>query len=182
MVRIVGGRARGTRIEVLQGSSVRPTTDRIREAVFNVLAHRFENACQDAKVLDLFAGSGALGLEALSRGAASVDFVEADRKTAGQLRRNADRIGGLWQLHNGTAQNYLAGSPRPYDLVFLDPPYRDDLTGPILQALLTNTWLEPQGLVCVEYPADLPLGVPDDLDTRFERTYGKTAIKILAQI
>jgi len=180
MLRIVGGRARGTHLDVPKGQHVRPTSDRVRESIFNVLAHRFDHACADARVLDLFAGSGALGLEALSRNASYVCFVEKDQKTARLVKANASRLKGDWQVVNQPAESFLRGQDDPYDLILLDPPYGAGLLEKVIPDLVGGNWLSQEGLICIEYPIDIDFEVPDTLASLFERRYGKTMIRILA--
>jgi len=178
MVRVTGGRAKGTRLEVPRGDAVRPTTDRVREALFNVLAHRFEGRCHDARVLDLFAGAGTLGIEALSHGARSAVFVEANPKVAAVLRRNADKAGGAFRVVRSTVARFLGGGATAFDVVFMDPPYAESDIAPILTALMSDSWLAEDALICVE------TGAPDDapevmgLDLAFSRTYGNSTISI----
>lgn len=180
MPRIIGGRARGRRLSVPEGP-VRPTADRVREALFNVLEHRLGARIEGARVLDLFAGAGTLGLEALSRGAASVRLVEADRRVAGVLAENARRVGGDAQVVRARVERFLAGAAAPYDLVFLDPPYASGLAGPTLEHLAEGGWLAPGAVVCVEHRAGEAPPAPAGLATVFSRRYGDTEITILSR-
>ncbi len=147
--RIIGGRWRRRRLPVASRPGLRPTPDRVRETLFNWLAPELSGA----RCLDLFAGTGALGLEALSRGAASCVFVENDRGAAGALRSALS----LLQCETGEVVGsdvaaYLAGVPRPFDLVFVDPPYAEDLLPGVCQRL-ENGWLTPSARVYLEGPA-----------------------------
>lgn len=145
-VRIIGGRWRGRRILVPAGSPARPTPDRVRETLFNWLAPELAGA----RCLDLYAGTGALGVEALSRGAAEVLFVESDREAAGQLAGLLRELDAAGEVHCADAEATLRRhAARPFDLAFLDPPYATaDLGG--LCTLLARGWLRPGALVYLE--------------------------------
>jgi 16S rRNA (guanine966-N2)-methyltransferase len=155
MTRIVGGAAKGRRLTV-PPRGTRPTSDRAREAMFNSLAGLFD--IEGIRVLDLFAGTGAVGLEALSRGAAAVCFVESDRAAREVLRRNIDAVAlpGA-EIQRSPAAAYLVGSgaDEPYDLVFADPPYAfgDQQLGVLLATLATPQWLAESAIVVVERSA-----------------------------
>jgi 16S rRNA (guanine966-N2)-methyltransferase len=157
--RIIGGEWRGRRLPVPSGSDVRPTPDRVRETLFNWLAP----VIQGARCLDLYAGSGALGLEALSRGAARAVFV--DRAPA-VLRQVAASLELLKSTGGETvcmdALRYLDGPATPFDVVFLDPPYRQNLVAPAMARLVERGWLAPGASVYLEHEADLdPPPLPD---------------------
>jgi 16S rRNA (guanine966-N2)-methyltransferase len=150
VLRIVGGAWRGRRIAFPPDRSVRPTPDRIRETLFNWLQHRVA----DRNCLDLYAGSGALGLEALSRGAKKVVFVERDPPVARHLSATLERLqatGG--QVVCTDALHFLAGPPSPFDLVFVDPPYAERVLPAICTALEDRGWLAPGALVYLESAA-----------------------------
>jgi 16S rRNA (guanine966-N2)-methyltransferase len=145
-VRIIAGEWRGRRIEVPEGTAVRPTPDRVRETVFNWL----RGSLVGARCLDLFAGTGVLGLEALSRGAAEVWFVEKDAKLVDALRATAHKLGVAPEIIRRDALAFLRERPAArFDVVFLDPPYSTPLD-PLLAAL--PAWLRPRALVYVERP------------------------------
>lgn len=178
MVRIIGGRARGRRLAVPKGTITRPTTDKVREALFNVLAHRVGIALAGARVLDLFAGAGTLGLEALSRGAEAAVFVEADGRVARTLRANLEAVAGGTLVRRKVAA-FLAGEPdAAYDLVFLDPPYARGHVAPTLAAL--GPWRAPEGVICVDHDPAEPIDPPEGLTIAFERRYGASKITVLA--
>lgn len=148
-VRIIAGSLRGSRLAVPDLPGLRPTPDRVRETLFNWL----QPLLPGARCLDLYAGSGALGIEALSRGAQSVCMVEREPTLVAALRANLDRLG----QHAGTvvqaaALDYLAHAPQPFDMVFLDPPYAADAW--TVAAVALAPWLAPQARVYVEHPAD----------------------------
>ena len=145
LVRIIGGRHRGRKLRFAAVNGLRPTLDRIRETLFNWLQAEIGGA----KCLDLFAGSGALGFEAASRGAAQVTLVEANAKVAGDLRRNADLFGeAQLKVVNRDAAQFLKQNTELFDLIFLDPPFHQNLLAPTLAALSPH--LKPQGLIYVE--------------------------------
>jgi 16S rRNA (guanine966-N2)-methyltransferase len=158
VVRIIGGEHKRRQLKVLDRPGLRPTPDRVRETLFNWLAPRLPGA----RVLDLFAGSGVLGLEALSRGASWCDLVEKDGAAARLLLANLEllRLTERARVHHQDALGFLRVPPSPpYDVVFLDPPYASDLLGLVLAALGGAGWLAPDARIYVERPARL--GPPD---------------------
>lgn len=185
-IRIVGGLAGGRRIEVPPGRDTRPTTEQVREALFAALEAR--GAVAGARTLDLFAGSGALGLEAASRGASSVVLVEAARAVAALARRNAAALAGTGlgpvQVVGSRAERYLAGPPpEPYDLALLDPPYPMAESGlrDVLTALAGPGWLTSEGVVVVERSTRSPEPEwPAEWERVWHRRYGETAIWVAA--
>lgn len=178
VVRIVAGTAGGRRLAV-PPHGTRPTSDRVREAVFSALQAR--RGLEGARVLDLYAGSGALGLEALSRGAAHVRFVESDRCAAAVLRRNVRALGlpGA-QVSTADVPVVLRGDPRlPYDVVLADPPYalEEGALGGVLSALVGGGWLAPEALLVVERPVKARTPAwPAGVRALTHRRYGDTAI------
>jgi 16S rRNA (guanine966-N2)-methyltransferase len=176
VTRIVGGAAKGRRLAV-PPRGTRPTSDRAREALFNSLGGLLE--IEGARVMDLFAGSGAVGLEALSRGAAVVSLVESDRAACEIARRNIEAVGldGA-ELHRRRAGAYLvgAGADVPYDLVFADPPYAfvEDHLAALLVSLTDGKWLADDAIVVVERSAyGLEPAWPDALEPVKSRRYGE---------
>ena len=149
-IRIISGQWRGRRLPVLDSEGLRPSTDRVRETLFNWLMYDVS----DANCLDLFAGTGALGLEALSRGAKSVQFVEASSLVASALQQNIAVLGLSEYAANVVrqdARSYLSNSPtKPFDIVFLDPPFADDLLAQVITALSRSACLADQALIYVE--------------------------------
>ncbi|OYY74972.1 MAG: 16S rRNA (guanine(966)-N(2))-methyltransferase RsmD [Gammaproteobacteria bacterium 28-57-27] len=149
MIRIIGGEHRSRQLKVLDRPGLRPTPDRVRETLFNWLAAHISGA----RVLDLFAGSGALGFEALSRGAAWCDFVEKDAAAARLLQENIEllRLSQRAQLKRQDALAFLKSTPQqPYDVVFLDPPYASDLLAQVLPLLKQAEWLSPSALIFID--------------------------------
>ncbi len=155
-IRIIGGRHRGRRLPVPDHRGLRPTTDRVRETLFNWL----QPAITGARCLDLFAGSGALGLEAASRGAARVVMLERAAAVARQLERNAATLDEAWiEVVHTDAMRWLGQDARPFDIVFIDPPFADGLLAPACQSLDRHGWLAPAALVYLEWPTRGPAPV-----------------------
>lgn len=150
--RIIGGQWRGRKVAIADAKGLRPTPDRVRETLFNWLA----KAVRNAACLDLFAGSGALGVEALSRGARSVVFVEKNRLASTHLQDQLDVLGAEAEIVCADALVYLRGPVRKFDIVFLDPPYPDKLLAPAMQALEDYGWLGKDAFVYAEKPAREP--------------------------
>ena len=156
-LRIVAGNWLSRLLDIADVPGLRPTPERIRETLFNWLA----KPVRKAACLDLFAGSGALGIEALSRGAASVVFVEKNRRASSHLRDQLDVLGAEAEVVCGDALAFLQGPVRKFDIVFLDPPYQSTMLAPAMQALEANDWLGKDALVYAEKPAREPLsGIP----------------------
>lgn len=177
--RIVAGKHRGRRLEVPAGDKVRPTAERLREALFSILQHR-EPPLAGARFVDLFAGSGAVGLEALSRGAGHLTAVESDRTAVAALRRNVEKLGesDRVRLVLGDATR-LARPTEPAAFVYLDPPYLSGLAVPALQALDARGWLGPATLVIVELAAKELFTPPPPCTIEEERRYGAGRIVLL---
>lgn len=181
-MRIVGGRHRGRRLESLAGAAVRPTSDRARQAVFDVLAHSIDGfAFAGAKILDAFAGTGALGLEALSRGAAFATFLETDRAAAGLIRRNAAGLGEARAIMVLSVD--AADPPRPplaarmpATLVFLDPPYGSGLAASAMANLALKGWIGDGAVCVVERKVGEPFQAPPGFALLDERTYGAAKV------
>ena len=161
-MRIVAGTLRGRAIAAPDGKATRPTSDRARQAIFNVLEHAAWAAPLDGmRVIDLFAGSGALGFEALSRGAGHVLFVETDETARGAIRQNADTFGllGRVRVHRRSAVDLgvRPGSDgEGFDMAFLDPPYGNGLGEQALAGLLAGNWMKPGAVVVLERGSDEP--------------------------
>ena len=175
-MRIIAGKHRHRVLLAPEGRTVRPTSDRARESVFDILAHgRFseQDACLDAMVLDAFAGTGAFGLEALSRGARHVVFIEKDREARGSLQKNIAALGET--AHSAIVNGDATRPPRATgacSLVFLDPPYDENLAAPALKAIAQSGWIADGALVVVEIAAKEDLAAPEKFEPLDERRYG----------
>jgi len=182
-VRIIAGAFRGRRLASVgkgdAGAHLRPTADRVRESLFNVLTSSFGDPCAGAQVLDLFAGTGALGLEALSRGAAQAVFVENGRTALGLLRQNITLcdVSDRARILQRDARKIGACPGAAATLVFLDPPYGKALGEAALAAALAGGWIAPGALVVWEESAAIT--PPAAFDLCDERRYGETVIRIL---
>ncbi len=178
-MRVAAGEAKGKRLRVPRGVAARPTQDRVREAIFNALGARVV----DAEVLDLFAGVGTLGIEALSRGARRAVFVELDPRTASGLRANLQAAGlveraEVWRADALRALRRLAQRGDRFDLVFLDPPYRSGWLERALRALATAPVLREGALVVAEGARGEAVEV-EGMEVVWQRTYGDTAVAFL---
>ena len=180
-MRIVSGRFKGRALAAPDGRDTRPTSDRAREAVFNVLAHAdWAPALEGAAVIDLFAGSGALGFEALSRGASVCLFVETDARARAAIRTNSESFGlnGVTRLHRRSATD-LGPRPAgaaPKTLAFLDPPYAAGLADGAIRSLVDGDWLADGAGVVVETAADTDLAA-GGLTLQADRTYGRARVR-----
>lgn len=180
-MRIVAGKHRGRRIEAPRGARLRPTADRVREAVFNILAHGERDLIAGAAVLDVFAGTGAMGLEALSRGAGDAIFIEKHQASLQCLGRNIARLGEVEQATVIRGEATRPGpAPRASSLVFLDPPYGSGLAEPALGALAEEGWLAPGATIVLELAGDDEFTPPAGFAISGDRAYGKTRVLILA--
>ncbi len=183
-MRIVGGELKGRTLHAPAGDKTRPTTDRTRESIFNILAHAdWSPGVENARVLDLFAGSGALGFEALSRGAAFALFVETDEAARGAIRRTIDdfHLFGVTRVHRRDATDLgvkPAGLGAPFDLVFLDPPYARGLGEKALATLLPGGWITEDALIVFEHGATEEIALPAFAE-QDARDYGAARIRFL---
>jgi 16S rRNA (guanine966-N2)-methyltransferase len=181
-MRVVGGRLRSRPIAGPKGEGVRPTADRLREALFNILAHAYGNPVAGARVLDLFAGTGALGIEAISRGAAYALFVDEGVEARAQLRENTETLGlgGVTRIFRRDATRLGPAHPlEPFSLVFLDPPYGKGLAEKALTSARDGGWLKPQALVVVEEAADAGFAAPEGFEELERRQYDDTEFVFL---
>ncbi|KGN36714.1 16S rRNA (guanine(966)-N(2))-methyltransferase RsmD [Knoellia subterranea] len=177
MTRIIAGTAGGRELRTPPGRGTRPTSDRVREALFSSLAAR--DALSGARVMDLYAGSGALGLEAASRGASDVLLVESDRVAAGVIRDNVKRLGLTAQVLSMTVSSALAGPAQTRDLVFIDPPYDlgEEALGHNLETLVGREWLADRALVVVERSKrSAEPAWPAGLEAEKVKKYGETVL------
>jgi len=181
-MRIVGGRLGGRTLEAPKSQNVRPTSDRLRESLFNILTHRYDDVITGARVLDLFAGTGALGLEAMSRGAVFALFIDDGAEARALIRQNVEALGlgGITRIFRRDATRLGAVHPNePFALVFLDPPYRKGLAEKALASLRDGGWLAPGALVIVEEAADARFAAPQDYAEIERRRYDDTQFVFL---
>lgn len=175
MTRIISGRWGGRRLATPSGDGTRPTSDRVRESMFaslNSLLGGFDGV----RVLDLYAGSGALGLEALSRGAEHADLVESNASAARTIQRNVTELAAPARVHRVTAQRFVAGQAGPWGLVFIDPPYAvaTDEVASLVAALRPH--LDPEAVVVIERATRDAFTWPDEFDALRDKTYGETRL------
>jgi 16S rRNA (guanine966-N2)-methyltransferase len=182
-MRVVAGRFRGRALVAPDDMSIRPTSDRVRESVFNILAHGVEDfMLAGARVIDLFAGTGALGIEAVSRGAAFCLFVEEAAEARALIRRNVEALGltGETRIFRRDATDLgPAGNMEPYGLAFLDPPYGKGLGEKALAGLVDGNWLKPGAICVLEEKAGLALSLPSGLEQIDSRSWGETEVRFL---
>jgi 16S rRNA (guanine966-N2)-methyltransferase len=178
-MRVVGGRLRGRVLTGPKSQTIRPTADRLRESLFNVLVHAYDDPIAQARVLDLFAGTGALGIEALSRGAAFALFVDETADARALIRENiaALGLGGVTRIFRRDATRLGAAHPvEPFSLVFADPPYGRDLATAALAAALNGGWLAPDALIVIEEAARSGFTVPEGFSELERRVYDDTEL------
>jgi 16S rRNA (guanine966-N2)-methyltransferase len=183
-MRITGGSLRGRPLVAPSDARVRPTADKVRQAVFNILAHNdfgIGFSLEGARVADLFAGTGALGIEAISRGASFCMSVEDSAESRALIRRNVEalQLTGITKIWRRDATNLgpmPPGSGGPFTLAFLDPPYRRNLIVPAMQSLAKGQWLAPNALLVAELAADEPVPSPTAFALLDERIYGDTRV------
>ena len=181
-MRIVGGRLRGRTLAAPTSQAIRPTADRLREALFNILVHAYGDPITGARVLDLFAGTGALGLEALSRGAAFALFIDDAAEARALLRENvaALGLGGVTRIFRRDACKLGMAHPvEPFSLAFLDPPYGRGLAEAALASARAGGWLTPAALIVVEEAASAGFAPPAGFDELERRRYDDTALIVL---
>lgn len=184
-MRVVGGKFRGRPLAAPASRAIRPTSERLRELIFDILAHRYPQSIEGARVVDLFAGSGALAIEALSRGARFALFVDNGAEARALLRANVESLGlgGVTRIWRADATRLgKAPSGDPFTLAFLDPPYDKGLAAPTLAALTAGGWLADAALCVVEEAAKAEFAAPPGLSLVDERVYGDARIAILERV
>ncbi len=174
-MRIISGRWRGRAITAPAGQSTRPTSDRAREAIFSMLASRL-GSFDGLDVLDVFAGTGALGLEALSRGAGSACFIDSDGAAVKAIRANLATLGAAGDVRQSPVTS-LGPAPRAHHLVFLDPPYGQGLVDPALGHLHAQGWIAPGAIISLETAVTDPLA--SEWEVIVERRFGKALVRLL---
>ena len=184
-MRVVGGRLRGRNLAAPKSQAIRPTSDRLRESLFNILAHAYGDPLPGARVLDLFAGTGALAIEALSRGAAFALLIDDGAEARALIRQNVDALGlgAVTRVFRRDATKLGMAHPvEPFGLVFLDPPYRKGLAAPALASLRDGGWLAPQALAVVEEAAEAGFAPPERFVELERRTYDDTVMAFVRAI
>lgn len=181
-MRIIAGKFRGRTLQPPLDGTIRPTADRVRKSIFDILASRLGPSFDGLRVLDLFAGTGAMGLEALSRGAANVTFVETAAEARGLIRDHIEAFGagGVTKLlrRDATALGD-AGTMGPVDLVFLDPPYNKGLGERAFTSLRAGGWLKPETVLVLEDAREATLALPADFELVDRREYGAAAVNLI---
>jgi 16S rRNA (guanine966-N2)-methyltransferase len=181
-MRVVGGRLRSRPLARPKSNAVRPTSDRLREALFNILRHAYHDPVTGARVLDLFAGTGALGIESISRGASYALFVDEGVEARALLRTNVESLGlgGVTRIFRRDATRLGPAHPlEPFDLVFLDPPYGKGLAEKALTSARAGGWLKPEAFVVVEESANAGFVAPEGFSELERRRYDDTEFVFL---
>jgi 16S rRNA (guanine966-N2)-methyltransferase len=181
-MRVVGGRLKGRTLASPSSQAIRPTADRLRESLFNILIHAYGDPIDGARVLDLFAGTGALGIEAVSRGAAFALFVDNGAEARALLRNNVESLGlgGVTKVFRRDASDLGPAHPvEPFSLVFLDPPYGKKLAEKALASLRDGGWLTPGAILVVEEARAAAFAAPNGFEELERRAYDDTEFTIL---
>jgi 16S rRNA (guanine966-N2)-methyltransferase len=181
-MRVVGGRLRGRTLAAPKSKAIRPTADRLRESLFNILAHAFGDPVTGARVVDLFAGTGALGIEALSRGAAFALFIDEGAEARALLRENVATLGlgGTSRIFRRDATKLGPAHPvAPFSLGFLDPPYGQGLAAGALASARAGEWFAPNALIVVEEAAKTRFAAPEGFNEIDRRRYDETEFVFL---
>ena len=184
-MRVVGGRLKGRNLASPASRDIRPTADRLRESLFNILVHAYEDPIADARVLDLFAGTGALGIEAVSRGAKFTLFVDNGAEARALLRDNVESLGlgGVTKVYRRDATDLgPRASVEPFSLVFLDPPYGKGLAEKSLISLRDGGWLTPDALLVVEEAKAAAFMAPEGFFELERRVYDDTEFVFLRSV
>ncbi len=184
-MRVVGGRLKGRNLASPASRDIRPTADRLRESLFNILIHAYEDPIVDARVLDLFAGTGALGIEAVSRGAKFTLFVDNGAEARALLRDNVESLGlgGVTKVYRRDATDLGPAHPvEPFSLVFLDPPYGKGLAETSLTSLRDGGWLTPDALLVVEEAKAAAFTAPEGFSELERRVYDDTEFVFLRSV
>lgn len=187
-MRIISGKHRGRRIAMAEGTDIRPTSSRTREAIFNILTHGSfgrdgDSPLVDKRVVDIFCGAGGLGLEALSRGASHVTFIDRNPQSLALARQNAENFKETSTtsfVRSDSTQ--LPPAPHPCTVVFADPPYNKGMAAPALKSLKANGWLEENALVVLELSAHELIHLPEGYELMDERKYGNSKVLILRSV
>ncbi|MDR3422155.1 MAG: 16S rRNA (guanine(966)-N(2))-methyltransferase RsmD [Xanthobacteraceae bacterium] len=184
-MRVIGGRLRGRALAAPKSKAIRPTADRLRESLFNILVHGFADPITGARVLDLFAGTGALGIEALSRGAVFALFVDETADARALLRENVSALGlgGVSRIFRRDATQLGPAHPLPpFSLAFLDPPYAQGLAAAALTSARDGAWFTPDAIIVVEEAAAAKFTAPEGFSEIDRRRYDDTELTFLRPI
>ncbi len=179
-MRVISGSKRGTKLLFIENELVRPTTDRVKEAVFNIIQFQV----RDTRVLDLFAGCGGLGIEALSRGASRAVFVDHGKPSLDILRKNIAKTGfeEKAECFLSDFETYLKRTKESYDLIFLDPPYHRGMAQRALSVIASRKLLSENGLIVLECDADEEISIPAFFRTKKQTQYGRVKITVLQRM
>jgi len=181
-MRVVGGKLRGRALAGPKSSAIRPTADRLRESLFNILGHAYGDPASGARVLDLFAGTGAFGIEALSRGAVFALFIDEGAEARALLRENVATLGlgGVTRIFRRDATTLGPADPvEPFSLAFLDPPYGQNLAAKALTSARSGGWLRPDALIIVEEAVKSAFTAPEGFAELERRAYDDTEFVLL---
>lgn len=178
-MRIIAGEFRGRPLSTVRDLSIRPTTDRAKQSLFDILSNRIDFG--GIRVLDLFAGSGSLGLEALSRGAGEVEFVEEAKSSIAVLNKNITALGCQDRsvIHQADVFRYLTQARRPFDLIFVDPPYKLETIGTLPTALWTSSVTREGTVIVMEHSRESAVNLPPEMFDVVRKTFGQTIALIL---
>jgi 16S rRNA (guanine966-N2)-methyltransferase len=184
-MRIIAGKFRSKILNSPKSDDIRPTSDRVRQSIFNILSSRLSNDFSGLSVLDLFAGTGAMGIEAISRGADEVVFIDSGVEARGLLRQNIEYFGiaGQAKLLKCDASNLTKLNKfEPFNLIFIDPPYGKGLGEKALKSAMDNGWIAPDATIVLEEKAETEIVIPDGFELCDERKYGSTQVWFLKYI
>lgn len=175
-MRIIAGKAGGLKLKSLKGRDVRPTLDRVKESMFNIIAFYLA----DTEILDLFSGFGSLGIEALSRGAKKADFVEINKRHLKIIDENLkkSKLFNSAELYNQDVYSYLKNCRQKYDIIFMDPPYQKDMTAEAIKLIVKNKLLKEDGLIISEKSAKEKIAEFEGLSIIKNKTYGNSLLTI----
>lgn len=175
-MRIIAGKAGGLKLKSLKGRDVRPTLDRVKESMFNIIAFYLA----DTEILDLFSGFGSLGIEALSRGAKKADFVEINKRHLKIIDENLkkSKLFNSAELYNQDVYSYLKNCRQKYDIIFMDPPYQKDMTAAAIKLIVKNKLLKEDGLIISEKSAKEKTAEFEGLSIIKNKTYGNSLLTI----
>lgn len=182
-MRIIGGKYRGKKLIAPNDASIRPTTDRMRETLFNMLEHGSGPGIRGAKILDLFAGTGALGIEALSRGAGHVTFIDNNPRSMKLIKQNTALIKSPENTTYLTIDGAkISKTQDPFDIIFIDPPYHKEMIGPVLANIHEQELLSDDGLIIIEYSSSENVEIPEYFSELKSRKIGDASFSILEMI